>query len=143
VNTRLDWKLRSLWVKTGYDYTSGDIGVLDFNGGEIGRANYLFLNRLTFADTNSQLIIRRWGEYGDYLLVRRSGNESLIPPILSQIWFDGYGPARWIPYDNDFWQITPAPEPATYGAILGAVGVGLFAWRKRKRRACTGPVPKR
>jgi len=118
-------------------------GVLDFNGGEIGRANYLFLNRLTFADTNSQLIIRRWVEYGDYLLVRRSGNESLIPPILSQIWFDGYGPARWIPYDNDFWQITPAPEPATYGAILGAVGGGLFAWRKRKRRACTGPVPKR
>jgi len=118
-------------------------GVLDFNGGEIGRADYLFLNRLTFADTASQLIIRRWVEYGDYLLARRSGNESLIPPILNQIWFDGYGPARWIPYDNDYWQIVPAPEPATYGAILGGLGLGIFAWRKRKRRSSGLADPKK
>jgi len=108
-------------------------GVLNFGGGEYARANYLLLNRLTFADTSSRLIIRNWVEFEDYLLVRRVGNAGLIPPILSQIIFDGYGPARWVPYDNDHWQITPFPEPATYGAILGALGIGLWGWRKRKK----------
>jgi len=109
-------------------------GVLNFNGGEISRANYLFLNRLTFADAASRLFIRRWVEFEDYLLVRRSGNEGLIPPILSQIIFDGYGPARWVPYDNDYWQITPFPEPSTYGAILGTIAIALWTWRKRRRK---------
>gem|GEM_PF-3838113 len=29
----------------------------------------------------------------------------------------------------------PPPEPATYGAILGTAGLGLWAWRKRRRPA--------
>jgi len=119
-------------------------GVISFNGGEYGRPNYLILNHLSFADANSQLIIRQWVEFEDYLLVRRSGNEGLIPARLPQIIFDGYGPARWVPYDNDFWQITATPEPATYGAILAGLGLGLVAWRKKRRRreaaaACRAP----
>jgi len=107
-------------------------GVINFHGGEIARRNYLILNHLSFADAQSRLIIRSWVEFEDFLLVRRSGNESLIPPLLGQIDFAGYGPARWVPYDNDYWLITPFPEPSTYGALLGVVGLGLWAWRKRK-----------
>ncbi|WP_197456769.1 autotransporter-associated beta strand repeat-containing protein [Cephaloticoccus primus] len=109
-------------------------GVLDFSGGEIGKANYLILNHLTFADDISRLIIRRWVEFADYLLVRRSGNETLIPAILSQINFDGYGDARWIPFDDTHWQITPVPEPATYGTILGAAALVLALWHRRRLR---------
>jgi len=35
---------------------------------------------------------------------------------------------------RDYWEIVPwpTPEPATYGAIFGAVGLGLASWRKRR-----------
>jgi len=32
-------------------------------------------------------------------------------------------------------EIVPFPEPSTYSAILGAVGIGLVVWQKRRRRA--------
>jgi len=32
------------------------------------------------------------------------------------------------------------PEPSTYGAILGAVGLGLVAWRKRRAAKAGGLV---
>jgi len=41
---------------------------------------------------------------------------------------------EWTHYDhivatNIEW--VPLPEPSTYGAIFGAVGLGLVAWRRR------------
>jgi|GEM_PF-2882075 len=56
-------------------------------------------------------------------------------------------------YDWQYWEITPfgtndvmgfMPEPTTYGAILGTVGLGLVAWRKRtqqrsRQKALTAP----
>jgi len=38
-------------------------------------------------------------------------------------------------YSSDYWEIGPGfPEPTTYGAIFGAVGLGLVSWRKHKRQ---------
>jgi len=54
--------------------------------------------------------------------------------VLERIEFEGYGPAMFRDWDSNYFQITPAPEPATYGAIVGAVGIGLVVWRKKKRR---------
>jgi len=63
---------------------------------------------------------------------------------LNQIVFEGYQDyfTTLKDYDADYWQITPwgakpAPEPSTYGAILGAVGLALVAWRRKRRRKPT------
>jgi len=109
------------------------LGVINFAGGEVTRANYLYLNHLTFADSASRLVIRNYIEHADFLLIRRASASGLA---LGQIIFGDYGPARVIPFDKDYMQITPFPEPATYGAIFGAVAVGL-ALATRRRRART------
>jgi hypothetical protein len=41
----------------------------------------------------------------------------------------------WVQYGAEY-QITPAPEPSTYGAIfmsLSLVGLGLRRWRARRK----------
>jgi len=106
-------------------------GVIDFRGGEVGRANFLIINgNITFGE-DSRLFIRNWYEYEDYILIRRNG-AGLVN--LSNIEFEGYGPAIFRPWDGNYYIITPMPEPATYGVILGAVGVGLVVWRRKQKR---------
>jgi len=104
-------------------------GVIDFRGGEVGRANFLIINgNITFGE-DSRLFIRNWYEYEDYILIHRNG-AGLVN--LSNIEFEGYGPTIFRAWDSNYYIITPMPEPTTYGAILGAVGIGLVAWRRRK-----------
>jgi len=122
------------------------LGVIDFRGGEVGHANYLYIEELVITE-GSRLVIRDWFEYEDYLLIRRTAaHEKLLsggdgftriePPIE----FENYGgTVTWTHYNNDYWEVTPfgrvgpVPEPSTYGAILGATGLGLLIWRRRKR----------
>jgi len=124
------------------------VGVIDFRGGDAGHANYLYIDDLVFTE-GSKLIIRDWFEYEDYLLIKRtaahaelfsggSGFTRVEPPIE----FEGYsGGVTWTHYNDDYWEVTPfgrvgpVPEPSTYGAILGATGLGLLIWRRRKRAA--------
>jgi len=122
-------------------------GTIDFAGGDAGLANILWIDilRLTNAngadDPTARLFIRNWYQYEDYLLVRKVNpftGQAFNKALLSRIIFDGYQdfPVLAVDYDSQYYQIPPfhAPEPATYGAILGSVGIGLVAWRKRKRR---------
>jgi len=103
-------------------------GVINFAGGEVTRANYLYLNHLTFADADSRLVIRNYIEHADFLLVRRAFAGG-VP--LGQILFADYGAARLVDFDEHYFQITPFPEPATYGAIFGLVGLALWGFGKK------------
>jgi len=112
-------------------------GTIDWRGGEVGKANILWIETLSFSSTNDRLFIRNWYEYEDLFLVKKVHNGRAFDDTkLNQIVFEGY--QDYFPtlkdYDNDYWQITPwgAPEPSTYGAILGAVGLGLVVWRRRR-----------
>jgi len=123
-----------------------DRGTIDFAGGDAALANILWIDELSFiagslSSAEGRLFIRNWYQYEDYLLIRRSRFDGQSPTqraqLLSQIIFDGYQdfPVLAIDYDSQFYQITPfhAPEPTTYGAILGAVGIGLVVWQRRRR----------
>jgi len=117
-------------------------GTIDFRGGDGGDANILWIDELSFSSTADRLFIRNWYEYEDLLLVRRTYIDGLEEKdraqLLSQIFFEGYQDYQTTlkAYDAQYWQIYPfgAPEPSTYGAILGAVGLGLVVWRRRKSK---------
>jgi len=110
-------------------------GTIDWRGGEVGLANILWIDKLTFSSTSDRLFIRNWYEYEDLFLVRKEGFHT---DLLPQIIFEGYQDyeTTWKAYDDTYIQITPwgAPEPSTYGAILGTVGIGLWTWRKRRQK---------
>ncbi len=61
-----------------------------------------------------------------------SGNGAGSAP-LNQFNFTGgsytNNDTKWLPYDH---QITPAPEPAVYGAVLAGCSTLLLAWRRRR-----------
>jgi len=105
-------------------------GVIDFQGGTGGEANFLIIEGTITIGEGSKLFIRNWYEYEDYLLIRRNGASSVD---LSRIEFEGYGPAFFRDWNGEFFQITVAPEPTTTGAILGSVGLGLALWQRKRR----------
>jgi len=113
-------------------------GVINFAGGTLVRPNVLETTRVLLPTADDTLFIRNWIEYEDYFLVTRA----LAPNAaeLARIWFEGWAPgAKLRDYNASHWEIVPygSPEPATYGAILGAVGLGLVVWRKRRLTAST------
>jgi len=115
-------------------------GTIDWVGGEVGQANILWLDSITFSGPDAILFMRNWYEYEDFLLVRQWGLSNLDID-LQRIRFEGYENYTVIirKYDAHYWQITPFgtftpfPEPTTTGAILGAVGIGLWGWRCRRK----------
>jgi len=121
-------------------------GTIDFRGGEVGLANIIWLDDLTFNDANARLFIRNWYEYEDVLLVKRSWDLTRLPQIV----FEGYQDyeTTWRDYDKDYIQITPfgndglIPEPSTYGAIVAAISLGVIAWKKKRRTAKESPPNK-
>jgi len=114
-------------------------GTLDFKGGTESAPNMLWLEEFTLADfETTMLFIRHWEDKRDVLLVRYNDENRAIIDVdfLSRIWFEGYGGpgAEWVYWSTDYYEIRPFPEPSTYGAIFGVVGLGLVAYRRRSRK---------
>jgi len=108
----------------------------------------IYSELFTFETANSQLLVRGWIQqeitensflgWSTHILVRKTSPG--LDGYLRQIWFEDYGPAKKINWaeDDRYWEIVPAgwvsavPEPSTYRAILGAVGIGLAVRRRWK-----------
>jgi len=125
-------------VQNAYQLQVEGRGTLDFAGGTESAPNQLFLEHLILADFDTtMLFIRNWIDQQDFLLVRRSqANINRIDSdFLSRIYFEDHGGpgAEWVYWNDLYWQIRPLPEPSTYGAIFGIVGLGLITWRKWRR----------
>ncbi|MBL9218092.1 MAG: PEP-CTERM sorting domain-containing protein, partial [Opitutaceae bacterium] len=102
---------------------------IDFAGASILNVTNLNLNGFTLSITN-------WADAADYFFAAIwtgavPGTTGVAP--MNQVTFSGFaaGDTKWQSYDN---QVTPVPEPSTYGSLLLGVLTGLFAWRRLVRR---------
>jgi hypothetical protein len=115
----------------GYNSTFGSLSVtadsvIDFGTG--GASILDILNSVSVA-SGAILTIDNWTDTVDFFY-------SLYDPgvAIGQIVFSGYSPTatNWNSFDTE---ITPVPEPATYGAVLMLIGLSLglvAAWRSRR-----------
>jgi len=117
----------------GFNSTFGSLDVtgnsiLDF--GTSGSSVLNILNNITIT-TGVTLTIQNWSDAVDFFYSQHNPGSS----ILGQIVFNP--PAyhgtdtKWLSYNN---QITPVPEPATYGAILMLLGLSVGAWLRWRRQ---------
>jgi len=103
-----------------------------------GSERKLFLNHLVvFPEDNTGLYVELWENFVSYILVKKTS--PLLMASLPYINFEGYEPgAGYRDYsDASYWEIIPLsmmPEPTTYGAIFGVMGLGLWAWRRQVRK---------
>jgi len=118
-------KIRALIVEKG-------VGRFDFGHTErsINDKRTLILDDLMISK-GALLRIIRWQEGRDHLLVRKDSKH--LADAMKKITIDGWAKNQVYlkDYDKDYWSIEAAPEPAICGAILGAMGLGVFVLRRR------------
>ncbi|KXU35424.1 hypothetical protein AXK11_06490 [Cephaloticoccus primus] len=120
-------RIRELIVEKG-------VGIFSFGHLEesINDKRTLILDDLNI-NNGASLRIMRWEEGRDFLLVRK--NSKHLADAMKKITIDGWAKNQVYlkDYDKDYWSIEAAPEPATYGALLSGLGLGLAVWRKRQK----------
>jgi len=122
----------------GYDFTLGNLSItgnsiIDF-GTAVGGST-LSVQNVSFANTGLTLNVNNWTDAVDYFLSANNpgGTQGTAP--LNQIVFNSPtftgNATRWQSFDT---QITPVPEPSTYGAMFVGAGLAFFGWRRWRRK---------
>lgn len=118
--------------------TTVTVGTLHITGNTIldfGNSTASIFNATTFViDAGVTLTINNWVTGVDSFIATNwtgaTPNTRNTTPM-NQITFSGFSASstQWQSYDH---QITPVPEPATYGALLVAGAAALVFWRRRQ-----------
>ena len=118
--------------------TTLTVGVLHITGNTVidfGSSSASILNASSFViDSGATLSVTGWASTVDYFYAQSwagavHDTSGLAP--LNQVAFSGYtsSSTAWQSYDN---QLTPAPEPAVYGALFTGLAAALVLWRRRR-----------
>lgn len=83
------------------------------------------------------LTVQNWANASDFFFATNwtgAVTDTSNAAPMNQVAFDGFAASdtRWMPYGSH--EVTPVPEPSTYGALLLGALTGLFAWRRLVRR---------
>jgi len=108
-------------------------GVISFDHLSVFKfKKYLYLDDLVVGK-GGRVTVMGWLDGQDFLLVRK--NSKGLTDAIKKLEFRGYDRSRihLVNFNKDYWEISAAPEPATYGAILGVIGLGVGLWRGRRR----------
>ncbi len=107
--------------------------VLDFGA---STASVLNSTSLGFSTSSVTLTVNNWVNASDYFYTQSftgatTDTRGTTPE--NQITFTGNSnnATAWLGYDHE---VTPAPEPATYGALFTALALGLVGFRLYRRR---------
>ncbi|MBS0663804.1 MAG: autotransporter-associated beta strand repeat-containing protein [Verrucomicrobia bacterium] len=117
---------------------SSSIGTLHITGDTVidfgnSAASTLTVTSLLI-DAGVNLTIANWVDATDYFFAQgwsgATPDARNIAPM-NQVTFTGFSSSTtaWLNFDS---QITPVPEPATYGAVFAALMLGWVAWRRRE-----------
>ena len=106
---------------------TGD-STIDFGG----TASLLSLENFTIS-AGVTLTIQNWANATDYFFTQNwtgASFDTTGSSPMNQVHFTGFaaGDTKWQGYDR---QITPVPEPSTYGALLLGALTAFFAWRRK------------
>ncbi len=121
--------------------TSDSFGSLSVTGNSIldfGNSTASTLNSTSLSLTAGvTLSVNNWTDMNDFFYAQSFAGavaDTRGSAPMNQITFANFGSAatEWQSRDH---QITPVPEPATYGAILTGGALGLLLWRRRNKSA--------
>ncbi|HTB81453.1 MAG TPA: autotransporter-associated beta strand repeat-containing protein [Opitutaceae bacterium] len=90
----------------------------------------LTVSGVSFLNTSLTLSVTNWANAQDYFYSISSPGPQGVTPT-NQIVFTGFSgnSTKWLSSDHE---VTPVPEPSTYGAILTVLCLGAFLFRRRK-----------
>lgn len=116
----------------GHSLTMGSLNVsgnsiIDFDS---SANSILAANSLGFNSTGLILTAQNWADAADYFYSQTGYVQGNAP--LDQVVFQGWSASdtKWQPYDK---QVSPVPEPLTYGAWLLAGSLVAGWWRRQRR----------
>jgi len=117
-------------------------GIVEFNrevGDSLNSKYYIRVDDLLI-NQGAHLEVQGWQEGRDFLLVRKTSTN--LADTLTKMAFGGYDPnaIHLEEFDAEYWSISATPEPATYGAIFAAIGLGLWKWKCRQRISDRSPA---
>ena len=116
----------------GFNLTVGTLHITGNTILDFGNSSASILNATNFViDSGFTLTINNWAQSIDYFYSQNNPGGSQGAPPLNQVTFTGSSnnDTTWQSFDH---QITPAPEPAVYGAILAGFSALLVGWRRRR-----------
>ena len=114
------------------------MGTLNITGNSIidfaGTASSLNVTNLNIS-AGVTLTILNWQDAADYFFAQNWNGavfDATGASPMNQVVFTGFtgNDTKWQGYDD---QITPVPEPSTYGAILMGAGLAIFGFRRWRR----------
>lgn len=131
----------TLFLGNSQNHTFGTLSiagdsVIDF--GASGATNVYFT---TIAASGGRVLtVNNWTNAVDYFFVQNNPGPQGTPPT-NQVDFTNTpvdtwngNDTRWVPFSNaNYGQLTPVPEPSTYGAILLGAVSAFVLWRRRDR----------
>lgn len=119
------------------------LGTLNITGNSIiDFAGVTSLNISSFSISDGvTLTIQNWADASDYFFTQLWTGASFDATganPMNQVVFSGFSAndTTWLSYEdnpgNGYHQITPVPEPSTYGALFLTATSGLLWWRRRR-----------
>ncbi len=127
-------RLSDLALTLGTLNITGD-SIIDFTG-----VSTLNVGTLSISGGVS-LTIQNWANASDFFFTQfwtGAAFDTTGSAPMNQITFGGFAASdtQWLSYEDNagsgYHQITPVPEPSTYGALLLTATGGLLAWRRRR-----------
>jgi fibronectin-binding autotransporter adhesin len=127
----------TLFLGNGLNHTFGNLtvntattSVIDFgtSGATVAEFDNVFVNG------TGQLNVNNWTDAVDYFISNNTTGAQGTAPNTKIVFAGGFTGAdtRWLPYGGGG-QLTPVPEPSTYGATLLGASVGFLLLRRRRR----------
>jgi fibronectin-binding autotransporter adhesin len=126
----------SLFLGNGLTQTFGDLTVTASSVIDFGTSGATVAQFDSVNVTTGTLSVNNWTNAVDYFLSYDDTGPQGSSPT-NKVVFNGFvgNDTKWLPYGGGNGQLTPVPEPATYGAVFLAAAVGLFSTRRRRRRS--------